>query len=81
MALLFALSRVWVSVATLGRPARADVRSNDLERERGITIMSKVTRLTWGPYVLNVVDTPGHADFGVRTLWVYAQARRCTPRP
>ncbi|CAM9836159.1 unnamed protein product [Pylaiella littoralis] len=38
--------------------------NNDLERERGITIMSKVTRLTWGPHVLNVVDTPGHADFG-----------------
>lgn len=47
------------------RPVRACVRSNDLERERGITIMSKVTRLTWGSHVLNVVDTPGHADFGV----------------
>lgn len=39
--------------------------SNDLERERGITIMSKVTRLNWGQHVMNVVDTPGHADFGV----------------
>ncbi|CAM9784053.1 unnamed protein product, partial [Ectocarpus sp. 4 AP-2014] len=38
--------------------------NNDLERERGITIMSKVTRLSWGDHVLNVVDTPGHADFG-----------------
>lgn len=43
--------------------------SNDLERERGITIMSKVTRLTWGDYVFNVVDTPGHADFGVSFPW------------
>ncbi|CAM9965051.1 unnamed protein product, partial [Hapterophycus canaliculatus] len=33
--------------------------NNDLERERGITIMSKVTRLVWGSNVLNVVDTPG----------------------
>ncbi|CAM9834927.1 unnamed protein product, partial [Discosporangium mesarthrocarpum] len=38
--------------------------NNDLERERGITIMSKVTRLSWGDHTLNVVDTPGHADFG-----------------
>ncbi|KAF8820713.1 elongation factor Tu GTP binding domain-containing protein [Cardiosporidium cionae] len=38
--------------------------SNDLEKERGITILSKVTRLEWNGYVLNIVDTPGHADFG-----------------
>ncbi|CAM9838848.1 unnamed protein product, partial [Choristocarpus tenellus] len=38
--------------------------NNDLERERGITIMSKVTRLSWHRHILNVVDTPGHADFG-----------------
>eukprot|EP00968_Pinguiococcus_pyrenoidosus_P011986 scaffold1014_cov260-Pinguiococcus_pyrenoidosus.AAC.11 len=38
--------------------------SNALEKERGITIMSKATRLNWGDKVLNVVDTPGHADFG-----------------
>ncbi|CAM9765763.1 unnamed protein product, partial [Chrysoparadoxa australica] len=38
--------------------------SIDLERERGITIMSKATRLDYGDHVLNVVDTPGHADFG-----------------
>lgn len=35
-----------------------------LEQERGITIMSKCTRLDYGKYTLNVVDTPGHADFG-----------------
>ncbi len=38
--------------------------SNDLERERGITILSKNTALTWGDYRINIVDTPGHADFG-----------------
>lgn len=36
---------------------------NDLERERGITILSKVTTLTHGVHRINVVDTPGHADF------------------
>ena len=38
--------------------------SNDLERERGITILSKNTSLRYGKYTINVVDTPGHADFG-----------------
>ncbi|MDR0661926.1 MAG: GTP-binding protein, partial [Holosporales bacterium] len=38
--------------------------SNDLERERGITILAKCTGLTWGSCHLNIVDTPGHADFG-----------------
>ena len=38
--------------------------SNDLERERGITILAKVTSLTWKETRINIVDTPGHADFG-----------------
>ncbi|CUA96887.1 translational GTPase TypA [Pannonibacter indicus] len=38
--------------------------SNDLERERGITILAKVTSLVWGDTRINIVDTPGHADFG-----------------
>jgi GTP-binding protein len=38
--------------------------SNDLERERGITILAKNTALIWGDYRINIVDTPGHADFG-----------------
>jgi GTP-binding protein len=38
--------------------------SNDLERERGITILSKNTALQWKDYRINIVDTPGHADFG-----------------
>ena len=38
--------------------------SNDLERERGITILAKCTSVEWEGYRLNIVDTPGHADFG-----------------
>ncbi|WP_130538316.1 translational GTPase TypA [Thiomicrorhabdus indica] len=38
--------------------------SNDLEKERGITILSKNTAINWNDYRINIVDTPGHADFG-----------------
>ena len=38
--------------------------SNDLEKERGITILSKNTAIHYGDYKINIVDTPGHADFG-----------------
>ncbi|MCZ4297615.1 translational GTPase TypA [Henriciella marina] len=38
--------------------------SNDLERERGITILAKTTSVVWGDTRVNIVDTPGHADFG-----------------
>lgn len=38
--------------------------SNDLEKERGITILAKNTAIKWGDYRINIVDTPGHADFG-----------------
>jgi GTP-binding protein len=38
--------------------------SNDLEKERGITILAKNTAINYGDYHINIVDTPGHADFG-----------------
>ncbi|ABK44054.1 GTP-binding protein TypA [Magnetococcus marinus MC-1] len=38
--------------------------SNDLEKERGITILAKNTAIYWNGYRINIVDTPGHADFG-----------------
>ncbi|TKH42166.1 translational GTPase TypA [Paenibacillus terrae] len=38
--------------------------SNDLERERGITILAKNTAITYKDFLINIVDTPGHADFG-----------------
>ena len=44
-------------------PERA-MDTNELERERGITILSKNTAITWRDWRINIVDTPGHADFG-----------------
>ncbi len=52
---------------TLGDRADVPERimdSNDLEKERGITILSKNTAIRWNDYRINIVDTPGHADFG-----------------
>jgi GTP-binding protein len=52
---------------TLGDRAAAPERimdSSDLEKERGITILSKNAAIRWGDYRINIVDTPGHADFG-----------------
>ena len=61
------VDRMLQQSGTLG--ARADVPnrimdSSDLERERGITILSKNTAVNWQDYRINIVDTPGHADFG-----------------
>lgn len=52
---------------TLSKRGEAEERvmdSNALEKERGITILAKNTALNWQDYRINVVDTPGHADFG-----------------
>ncbi len=46
------------------RVAERAMDSNELERERGITILAKVTSLVWRDTRINIVDTPGHADFG-----------------
>ncbi len=51
---------------TLGSRNRVErvMDSNDLEKERGITILSKNTAIQWRDYRINIVDTPGHSDFG-----------------
>ncbi len=52
---------------TLDRRSEGSERvmdSNDQERERGITILAKNTAIEWNDYRINIVDTPGHADFG-----------------
>ena len=52
---------------TLGErfgPVERVMDSNQLEKERGITILSKNTAIRWRDYRINIVDTPGHADFG-----------------
>ena len=46
------------------RVAERVMDSNDLERERGITILAKATSVVWNDIRINIVDTPGHADFG-----------------
>ena len=46
------------------RVAERAMDSNDLERERGITILAKATSILWKDTRINIVDTPGHADFG-----------------
>lgn len=46
------------------RVAERVMDSNDQERERGITILAKCTSVPWGDHRINIVDTPGHADFG-----------------
>ena len=47
-------------------PTERMMDSNDLEKERGITILSKNTAIRWNDYRINIVDTPGHADFVVK---------------
>ena len=51
--------------------------SNDLEKERGITILAKCTSLMWQDQKINVIDTPGHADFGGEVERVLCMADSC----
>jgi len=52
------------TLVTRGESQERVMDSNDLERERGITILAKNTAIRWKDYRINIVDTPGHADFG-----------------
>jgi GTP-binding protein len=52
------------SLGAREKPVERVMDSNDLERERGITILSKTTAVDWKGVRVNIVDTPGHADFG-----------------
>jgi len=52
------------TIATRGQTVERVMDSNDLEKERGITILSKNTAVKWKDWNINIVDTPGHADFG-----------------
>src|SRR5215212_326608 len=51
--------------------------SNDLERERGITILAKNTSVHYGEIIINIIDTPGHADFGGEVERVLNMADGC----
>ncbi|MCH8521183.1 translational GTPase TypA [Glycocaulis sp.] len=52
------------TLGSRGEEVERVMDSNDLEKERGITILAKNTAVTWGEWRINIVDTPGHADFG-----------------
>lgn len=52
------------TLASRGRAIERIMDSNDQEKERGITILAKNAAISWGGYHINIVDTPGHADFG-----------------
>lgn len=53
--------------------------ANDLERERGITILAKNTSITYHGVKINIIDTPGHADFGGEVERVLNMADGCVP--
>ena len=61
------VDKLLLQSGTLGErfgPVERVMDVNDLEKERGITILSKNTAIKWNDYRINIVDTPGHADFG-----------------
>ena len=62
--LVDALLRQSGTLAERGEQVSRVLDSNDLERERGITILAKNTAINWQGHRINIVDTPGHADFG-----------------
>ena len=53
--------------------------SNELERERGITILAKTTGVRYGQTKINIVDTPGHSDFGGEVERALKMAAEQTP--
>ena len=53
-----------VRLKSRGEAEERVMDSNDIEKERGITILAKNTAINWNDYRINIVDTPGHADFG-----------------
>src|SRR5215470_1133942 len=57
-------AKVFRTEASAAAAGERILDSNDIERERGITILAKNTAVTWNNVKINIVDTPGHADFG-----------------